>query len=261
MQKRIICIFLFVVLMICGLSACKDNSSSNKESPKYTADTSFLDSVYINGYMEEDQDAVKSLCMRCAQDMAAVTSEQEYERVKHSFEEKLAEYDSVSALVTCYESALHGYVDNFDDSVVDKNDVYELYDDMKDDLYDATTKKDFYEACVEIDDAIEDEFGVSPRPSMDVRLYMEDRNLNDKSVFEDKGKDDDDDEDDNDSIWPKNGAYVDYDGNTYATREEVQEAVRSGKIDGYYYIYPDGRIDSTVPISDEILDKYKDKHR
>lgn len=258
---RRICVVLIACIMVFGLSACGSNQSGTEVESKYTADTSFLDDVYINDYMEEDREAIQSLCMSCGQDMTQVTSEQEYEQVKHSFESRLAEYDSVQALVEYYESALHGYVDNFDDSVVKKNEIYSLYDDMKDDLYDTTTKKDFYEACVEIDDAIEDEFGVSPRPSMDVRLYMEDRNLSDKSVFEDKTKDDDDDEDDSDSIWPKNGAYVDYEGNTYATREEVQEAVRSGKIDGYYYIYPDGRIDSTVPISDEILDKYKEKHR
>ena len=109
---------------------------------------------------------------------------------------------------------------------------YSLYDDMKDDLYDAHTKADFYKACVDIDDEIEDKFGVSPRPSMDVRLYIEDRNLNDEPVFDNSGKDKEKDkgESDRDSIWPKNGAYVDYDGNTYATREEVQEAVNSGKI-------------------------------
>lgn len=260
---RRICVVLIACIMVFGLSACGSSQSGTEVESKYTADTSFLDDVYIDDYMEEDREAIQSLCMGCGQDMAQVTSEQEYERVKHSFENRLAEYDSVQALVEYYESALHGYVDNFDDSVVKKSEIYSLYDDMKDALYDAHTKADFYKACVDIDDEIEDKFGVSPRPSMDVRLYIEDRNLNDEPVFDNSGKDKekDKDESDKDSIWPKNGAYVDYDGNTYATREEVQEAVNSGKISAYYYLYPDGRVDSTVPISDEILDKYKEKHR
>lgn len=258
-MMRKICVVLVACIMICVLCACGDNSGEENAEPEYTADLSFLDDVYIDDYMDEDKEAVQSICDSCKQAMTAVTSDQEYERVKHDFDEQIGEYDSVQRLVDYYEAALHGYVDNFDDSVISKNKVYSLYDDMKDNLYDAHTKKAFYEACVDIDDEIESKFGVSPRPSMDVRLYIEDRNLSDESVFDGKGKDKD--ESDNDSIWPKNGAYVDYDGNTYATREEVQEAVRSGKISAYYYLYPDGRVDSTVPISDEILDKYKEKHR
>lgn len=256
---RKICVVFVACIMIFVLCACGGNSGEETAEPEYTADLSFLDDVYIDDYMDEDKEAVQSICDSCKQAMTVVTSDQEYERVKHDFDEQIGEYDSIQGLVEYYEAALHGYVDNFDDSVISKNKVYSLYDDMKDNLYDAHTKKDFYKACVDIDDEIESKFGVSPRPSMDVRLYIEDRNLSDESVFDGKGKDKDDS--DSDSIWPKNGAYVDYDGNTYATREEVQEAVRSGKISAYYYLYPDGRVDSTVPISDEILDKYKEKHR
>ena len=160
---RRICVVLIACIMVFGLSACGSNQSGTEVESKYTADTSFLDDVYIDDYMEEDREAIQSLCMGCGQDMAQVTSEQEYERVKHSFENRLAEYDSVQALAEYYESALHGYVDNFDDSVVKKSEIYSLYDDMKDDLYDAHTKADFYKACVDIDDEIEDKFGVSPR--------------------------------------------------------------------------------------------------
>ena len=258
-MKKLWAILGICVLMV-GVSACSSHTDQEPTSDEYVADLSFLDDIYVDDYMIEDRDAVRELCNDCEETMSQVESDQAYNQTKQAFYGDLANYDSIKDLAAYYESALHGYVDNFDDSAVNKSKVYALYDDMKDNLYESQNKQDFYNACVDIDDAIEEDFGITPRPSMDVRLYMEDRNLSGKELFDRKATDGKDKDKNNGSIWPENGAYVDYEGNTYATREEVQEAVNSGKISGYYYLYSDGRVDSTVPISDEVLDKYKEKY-
>lgn len=248
------CVFAF--------SACGSSQTQSGEAEKYDADVSFIDNVHPEDYMDEDRDAVESLCSDCLESMKEVKSDREYNRVKNAFEKDLSKYDSTGDLVDYYKSALDGYVGNFEDGKIDKAGIYELYEKKEEQLYAAEDKKTFYDVCVAIDKSIEDTFDVSITPSMDVRLYMEDRNMNDGKLFDAKSSSDKDSDtdNDNDSIWPENGAYVDYEGNSYATREEVQEAVNSGKASGYYYLYPDGRIDSNVPVSDEILDKYKAKH-
>lgn len=250
-----VCLVLSFVFVFC---ACGNSQTNSETAPEYEADVSFIDNVHPEDYMEEDRDAVEVLCEDCLDAMKKVDSDRKYNRAKSDFETSLAKYDSTGDLVDYYKSSLDGYVGNFEDGKIDKTGIYELYEKKEEQLYSAEDKKSFYEACVSIDKAIKDAYDVSISPSTDVRLYMEDRNMNKGELFSNKSIKDDD-EDDN-SIWPENGAYVDYEGNSYATREEVQEAVNSGKASGYYYIYPDGRIDSSVPVSDEILDKYKAKH-
>ena len=256
MRKLIsLCVAFFCIF---AFTACGGSQTQPEEAEKYDADVSFVDNVHPEDYMDEDRDAVETLCDDCLEAMKDVTSDREYNRVKNKFEKDLSKYDSTGDLVDYYKSALDGYVGNFEDGKIDKAGIYELYEKKEEQLYAAEDKKDFYDICVAIDKSIEDSFDVSIAPSTDVRLYMEDRNMNDGKLFD--GKPSSSRNSDNDSIWPENGAYVDYEGNSYATREEVQEAVNSGKASGYYYLYPDGRVDSSVPVSDEILDKYKAKH-
>ena len=261
MMRKVVLVCLSFVFVF-ALCACGSSEPNSDESTKYEADVSFIDNVHPEDYMDEDREAIQTLCDDCLNDMKDVTSDSEYNRVKKKFESDLSNYDSTGDFVDYYKDALDGYLSNFEDGQVDKDGIYQLYEKKEEQLYSAEDKEEFYDTCVMIDKAIKETFDVDISPSTDVRLYMEDRNMNDGELFTSKktGKEDKDSDSDNDSIWPENGAYVDYEGNSYATREEVQEAVNSGKASGYYYLYPDGRVDSSVPVSDEILDKYKAKH-
>ena len=247
-----------IFIMIFSLTACMDNAS--KESSDLGGKkTAFLDLVNESEYLEDDRKAINSLCEAYKSQTQGELSKKEYNRLERKFLKDLDGYDTRLALVTKYESFLYGYLRNFSKGSIDETGIDEMYQVTKQELLKTETKREFYDVCVDFEKGLKDEFQIDITPSTDIRLYMEERNLDGGFIF------DDDTSvisiDNEDEVWPVGGVYVDYNGQVYETKEDAEIAVDAGVTDGYYYLYEDGTVDSPVPITDKILNNYKRKQR
>ena len=255
-MRKLLCFGILCVM--CLFVSCSD-SNSKEFSGVDDKTTSFLDVVDERAYLEDDRKAINLLCETYRVESQGKLSKEEYNRLERKFSKDLDGYDTRLALVTKYESFLYGYLRNFNEGTIDKVGIDEIYQQTKEELLKTETKKEFYDVCVAFEKDLKKDFRVDIMPSTDIRLYMEERNRNGTSIFGD------DAESvvisDENVAWPVGGAYVDYDGRTYETREDVETAVNAGVTEGYYYLYEDGTVDSPVPISDTILNNYKRKHR